>query len=39
MNLRSHSFKDGGYLEQEHVLSAEYGFGRGGAKQSPHLTC
>ncbi|MFI5281233.1 MAG: YbhB/YbcL family Raf kinase inhibitor-like protein [Gemmatimonadales bacterium] len=37
MNLRSDSFKDGDYLKQEHVLSADYGFGCGGANRSPHL--
>ena len=37
MNLTSDSFKDGDYLKQAHVLSADYGFGCGGANQSPHL--
>jgi Raf kinase inhibitor-like YbhB/YbcL family protein len=33
----SDSFKDGDYLGQEHVLSAEYGFGCSGGNRSPHL--
>ncbi|MBI2554423.1 MAG: YbhB/YbcL family Raf kinase inhibitor-like protein [Candidatus Rokubacteria bacterium] len=37
MKLTSNSFKDGDYLGQEHVLSAEYGFGCGGGNKSPHL--
>ncbi|MFI5281197.1 MAG: YbhB/YbcL family Raf kinase inhibitor-like protein [Gemmatimonadales bacterium] len=37
MNLKSDSFKDGDYLKQEHVLSADYGFGCSGANKSPHL--
>lgn len=37
MNLTSDSFKDGDYLGQQHVLSAEYGFGCGGGNKSPHL--
>ncbi len=37
MNLTSDSFKDGDYLGQRHVLSAEYGFGCGGGNESPHL--
>ena len=37
MNLVSDSFKDGDYLKQGHVLSADYGFGCGGGNQSPHL--
>ncbi len=38
MNLVSDSFKDGDYLKQGHVLSADYGFGCGGGNQSPHLS-
>lgn len=37
MKLISNSFKDGDYLGQEHVLSADYGFGCGGGNKSPHL--
>lgn len=37
MKLANHSFKDGDYLKQDHVLSAEYGFGCGGGNRSPHL--
>jgi Raf kinase inhibitor-like YbhB/YbcL family protein len=35
--VRSNSFKDGDYLAQEHILSADYGFGCEGGNQSPHL--
>lgn len=37
MKVASHSFKDGDYLKQDHILSAEYGFGCGGGNRSPHL--
>lgn len=37
MKLTSTSFKDGDYLGQEHILSADYGFGCGGGNKSPHL--
>lgn len=37
MRLTSGSFKDGDYLAQAHILSADYGFGCGGGNQSPHL--
>ena len=37
LNLTSTSFKDGDYLGQEHILSADYGFGCGGGNKSPHL--
>jgi Raf kinase inhibitor-like YbhB/YbcL family protein len=37
MKLISNSFKDGDYLGQEHVLSADYGFGCSGGNRSPHL--
>jgi len=37
MNLMSNSFRDGDYLGQEHILSADYGFGCGGGNKSPHL--
>ena len=37
MKLTSDSFKDGDYLPQDHILSADYGFGCGGANRSPHL--
>lgn len=35
--VRSNSFKDGDYLAQEHILSADYGFGCEGGNKSPHL--
>ncbi len=37
MKLSSDSFKDGDYLEADHILSADYGFGCGGGNKSPHL--
>jgi Raf kinase inhibitor-like YbhB/YbcL family protein len=37
MKLTSSSFKDGDYLGQDHILSADYGFGCGGGNRSPHL--
>lgn len=37
MRLTSDSFRDGDYLGQEHLLSADYGFGCGGRNRSPHL--
>ncbi len=37
MKLTSDSFRDGEYLKQEHVLSADYGFGCGGGNTSPQL--
>src|ERR1700757_2076457 len=37
MKLGSSSFKDGDYLGQDHILSADYGFGCGGGNKSPHL--
>jgi Raf kinase inhibitor-like YbhB/YbcL family protein len=37
MELTSTSFKDGDYLEADHVLSAEYGFGCSGGNVSPQL--
>ncbi|HXJ78155.1 MAG TPA: YbhB/YbcL family Raf kinase inhibitor-like protein [Candidatus Methylomirabilis sp.] len=37
MKLISNNFKDGDYLGQEHVLSADYGFGCSGGNKSPHL--
>jgi len=37
MKLTSSSFKDGDYLGQAHILSADYGFGCGGGNASPHL--
>jgi Raf kinase inhibitor-like YbhB/YbcL family protein len=37
MKLTSSSFKDGDYLGQQHILSADYGFGCGGGNVSPHL--
>lgn len=33
----SDSFKDGDYLHQDHVLSADFGFGCAGGNRSPHL--
>src|SRR6201981_3233991 len=35
--VRSNSFKDGDYLPNAHILSAEFGFGCQGNNQSPHL--
>jgi Raf kinase inhibitor-like YbhB/YbcL family protein len=35
--VESNSFKDGDYLGQEHILSADFGFGCAGGNQSPHL--
>ena len=37
LTLTSNSFKDGDYLAQAHILSADYGFGCGGGNTSPHL--
>jgi len=37
LTLTSNSFKDGDYLGQAHILSADYGFGCGGGNTSPHL--
>jgi Raf kinase inhibitor-like YbhB/YbcL family protein len=37
MRLTSDSFRDGDYLGQEHLLSADYGFGCSGRNRSPHL--
>lgn len=37
MKLTSKTFKDGDYLGQEQILSAEYGFGCSGGNKSPHL--
>jgi len=36
--LTSDDFKDGDYLAQTHVLSADYGFGCAGANRSPQLS-
>jgi Raf kinase inhibitor-like YbhB/YbcL family protein len=35
--IRSDSFKDGDYLANVHILSADFGFGCAGGNQSPHL--
>jgi Raf kinase inhibitor-like YbhB/YbcL family protein len=35
--ISSNSFKDGDYLAQAHILSADFGFGCEGNNQSPHL--
>jgi Raf kinase inhibitor-like YbhB/YbcL family protein len=35
--VRSNSFKDGDYLGNEHILSADFGFGCQGGNKSPHL--
>ena len=35
--VTSDSFKDGDYLAQAHILSADFGFGCAGGNQSPHL--
>jgi Raf kinase inhibitor-like YbhB/YbcL family protein len=37
MQLLSNSFKEGDYLAQDHILSADYGFGCAGGNRSPHL--
>lgn len=37
MKVSSNNFKNGDYLAQEHILSAEYGFGCSGGNKSPHL--
>jgi len=37
MKLTSNNFRDGDYLGQEHILSADYGFGCSGGNRSPHL--
>ncbi|MGA2125423.1 MAG: YbhB/YbcL family Raf kinase inhibitor-like protein [Xanthobacteraceae bacterium] len=36
--VRSNSFKDGDYLGQAHILSADFGFGCAGGNQSPQLS-
>jgi hypothetical protein len=33
----SDNFKDGDYLGQDHILSADYGFGCAGGNRSPHF--
>src|SRR6516162_8030734 len=35
--VRSNSFKDGDYLANAYILSADFGFGCAGNNQSPHL--
>jgi Raf kinase inhibitor-like YbhB/YbcL family protein len=35
--VSSNSFKDGDYLANAHILSADFGFGCEGNNQSPHL--
>ncbi|HEU5255162.1 MAG TPA: YbhB/YbcL family Raf kinase inhibitor-like protein [Vicinamibacterales bacterium] len=35
--VRSNSFKDGDYLANAHILSADFGFSCAGNNQSPHL--
>jgi len=35
--VTSNSFKDGDYLANAHILSADFGFGCAGNNQSPHL--
>lgn len=35
--VTSDSFKDGDYLHQDHVLSADFNFGCAGGNRSPHL--
>jgi Raf kinase inhibitor-like YbhB/YbcL family protein len=35
--VTSNSFKDGDYLGNAHILSADFGFGCAGGNQSPHL--
>jgi Raf kinase inhibitor-like YbhB/YbcL family protein len=36
--VNSNNFKDGDYLPNAHILSADFGFGCAGGNQSPHLT-
>jgi Raf kinase inhibitor-like YbhB/YbcL family protein len=36
--LTSQSFRDGDYLDQQHILSKEFGFGCAGGNQSPQLS-
>jgi Raf kinase inhibitor-like YbhB/YbcL family protein len=36
--VKSKSFKDGDYLGQAHILSADFGFGCAGGNQSPQLS-
>ena len=36
-SVKSNSFQDGDYLREEHVLSADFGFGCAGGNKSPHL--
>jgi phosphatidylethanolamine-binding protein (PEBP) family uncharacterized protein len=38
LSLTSSSFKDGGTLAMDHILSADYGFGCGGGNKSPQLS-
>lgn len=35
--VTSSSFRDGDYLNSDHILSANYGFGCSGGNRSPHL--
>jgi len=35
--LSSNSFKEGGTLPMDHILSSDYGFGCAGGNKSPHL--
>jgi Raf kinase inhibitor-like YbhB/YbcL family protein len=35
--VKSNSFRDGDYLANTHILSADFGFGCEGNNQSPHL--
>jgi len=37
MKVESSSFKDGDYLGQQHILSADFGFPCAGGNHSPHL--
>ena len=37
LTLVSNSFRDGETLKMDHILSADYGFGCGGANKSPQL--
>lgn len=37
MKVESSSFKDGDYLGQQHILSADFGFPCAGGNNSPHL--
>ena len=37
LTVTSNSFKDGDYLGNDFILSAEFGFGCAGGNRSPHI--